>query len=402
LPQPPVCHTVRAIHTMSAKTYDVWITPPGGSETKITNSYAFRTDAPAIDDLGKVNLKDDVNDRFKVTNHTVNQYSEGWFGKASFADGTQILGTGYTGRLSVEFDITPLASGLNACTGYADSSTNITTWSDPAMTIRMNTSGTFDVRNGGAFAATTSVPYSPGNTYHVRMITDLVSKKYDVWITPPGGSEIKITDNYSFRSDAPAIDDLGKINLKDDVNDRYKIQNHTVVSAPPPEPVTFNPTADAYVRDGTDYAGRNFGGEVTFAVKDSSPATYNRKSYLKFNFSSLGGSSVSQAKLRLYVYSSDPSDTRSILVYGNINESWSESTITWNNAPDQSGDTLITSSPATGSPTGQWIEFDVTSYINSQMTDKIVSLQLKNSGTAFISFSSREASSNKPQLVITP
>ena len=327
---------------------------------------------------------------------------DAWYGKASFLDGSHNLGTTNTGKLEVEFDITPLASGLNACTGYADSSTNITTWNDPSMTIRMNTSGTFDVRNGGAFAATTNVSYSPNNTYHVKMITDLAYKKYDVWITPPGGTATKITNNYSFRTDAPAIDDLGKINLKDDADNRYKVQNHTVTAAPPPEPVTFNPTADAFVRDGTEYEEKTHGTQVILAAKDASPASYNRKSYLKFNFSSLNALSVSNAKLKLYVYTADPGPDRSILVYGNINEGWSESTITWKNAPDQAGDTLITSSPATGTPVGTWIEFDVTSYINSQMSDKVVSLQLKNSGTAYITFNSREASTNKPQLVITP
>jgi len=90
-----------------------------------------------------------------------------WYGKASFLDGTHNIGTTNTGKVEVNFNVTPLASGLNACIGYADSSTSITTWNDPSMTIRMNTSGTFDVRNGGSFAAATSVSYSPGNTYHV-------------------------------------------------------------------------------------------------------------------------------------------------------------------------------------------------------------------------------------------
>ncbi|NLY18522.1 MAG: DNRLRE domain-containing protein [Clostridiaceae bacterium] len=327
----------------------------------------------------------------------------GWYGKASFLDGTHNLGTTNTGKLQVEFDITPLASGLNACIGYADSSTNITTWNHPSMTIRLNTNGTFDVRNSGGYSAATTVSYSPNQTYHIRMINDLVNKKYDVWVTPPGGNEIKITDNYSFRSDAPDIDDLGKISLKDDANDRFMVQNHRVTSAPAPQPVTFNPIADAFVRDGANYENKTHGNQIILAAKEiPGTSSYNRKSYLKFDFRSLGVSSVSKAILRLYVYTADPGNDRSILVYGNINESWSESTITWNNAPDQAGDTLITSSPATGTPVGQWIEFDVTSYINSQMSDKIVSLQLKNSGPAYITFYSREAADNKPELVIIP
>ncbi|MEN6316207.1 MAG: DNRLRE domain-containing protein, partial [Clostridiaceae bacterium] len=275
-------------------------------------------------------------------------------------------------------------------------------WDDPSMTIRMNNTGTFDVRNGAAFAAATSIAYSANSTYHIRMITDLVNKKYDVWITPPGGSETKITNNYDFRTGAPAIDDLGKINLKDDQNDRYTITNHTVSPVPSLDPVTFNPVADAFVRDGS-YAEEEYGTSWNvLALKENSSAGYNRRSYLKFNFSSLGYSSASLAKLRVYVYSADPSTSRTITAYGNITESWSESTINWNNKPDQAGDTTISSATANGTPTGTWLEFDVTSYINSQMTDKLVSIELKNGGADFISLNSREMASNKPQLVITP
>ena len=395
---------VRMITDLASKKYDVWITPSSGTETKITDNYNFRTDAPAMDDLGMINLKDDQNNRYKIDNHTVTSVEEpddAWYGKSSFLNGTQSLGTGNTGRLAVEFDITPLATGLNACTGYADSSTTIDYWDDPAMTIRMNTSGNFDIRNGAAFAAATNIAYSANSTYHVRMITDLANQKYDVWITPPGGSETKIAENYAFRTGAPAIDDLGQINLKDDADDRYKVENHTISAAPVLEPVTFNPTADALVRDGS-YADTEYGTQVTLAAKDGSPAGYNRKSYLKFDFGSLTASSVSQAKLRVYVYSADASTARTITAYGNITEGWSETAINWNNVPDQAGDMNISSTTANGTPTGTWLEFDVTSYINSQMTDKLVSIELKNGGTAFISFNSREASSNKPELIITP
>src|SRR5262249_46843673 len=45
-----------------------------------------------------------------------------------------------------------------------------TAWSGLAAIVRFNTAGTIDVRNGGAYAAAVTVPYTVGTSYHVRMV----------------------------------------------------------------------------------------------------------------------------------------------------------------------------------------------------------------------------------------
>ena len=154
-----------------------------------------------------------------------------WYSKLDFAAATHDLGSGNTGVQMVQFDVTPLNTLLDATLGYADSATIVTSSSQLSMLLRMNASGFFDVRNGATYAATNSVPYEPLSTYHVRMMTDLAARQYSVWVTPPGGTEILLADRFAFRTDAPPIDDLGKLVLRSGFNDdEYRVSGHTVGS----------------------------------------------------------------------------------------------------------------------------------------------------------------------------
>ena len=140
------------------------------------------------------------------------------------------LGAENFSRVAVEFDVTPLNDNIDGVIGYADTSITITTWSDMAQLIRMFTNGIFQARNGDTYTAVNAVPYSAGTTYHVKMVANLDAQSYDVWVTPDGGTETRIADDYAFRSDAPATDDIGKVCLKS-MNDRdFRVRNHTIRS----------------------------------------------------------------------------------------------------------------------------------------------------------------------------
>ncbi|WNG48237.1 alpha-12C2-mannosidase [Archangium minus] len=161
--------------------------------------------------------------RFKLWNQ------DGWLSTLGFPESVRSLGTGNTGVRIVEFDVTPLSYPIDGVIGYADTSTNVTAYSSLAMAIRMNPSGSFDVRRGAAYAALANVPYQANATYHVRMRTDLNAKTYSVWVRPPGGTEVLIADRFAFRSDAPATDDLGKVSLKSGhFDNEFRVRNHTV------------------------------------------------------------------------------------------------------------------------------------------------------------------------------
>ena len=164
-----------------------------------------------------------------------------WYSKAAFASGTQSLGSGNTGLLTIEYDVTPLAKPIDGVTGYADSSTTVTDYASLAAIVRMNSAGTFDARNGAAYTALTTLAYNANTTYHVKIVADVPSKSYSVWV---GG--VQIAANYAFRSDAPLTDDFGQITLNSDLDNQFKIVNHTISSGtgptPTPAPTTPTPT----------------------------------------------------------------------------------------------------------------------------------------------------------------
>ncbi len=89
---------------------------------------------------------------------------------------------------------------------------------------------------------------------------------------------------------------------------------------------TFNPTADAYVKDGAD-AGNNFGTASQLLVKKSSTVGDNRLAYLKFDLSSV--SSVNSVKLQLFgALNNTDSPSLSTSLFSVADTSWSETGLT--------------------------------------------------------------------------
>jgi len=149
--------------------------------------------------------------------------------------------------------------------------------------------------------------------------------------------------------------------------------------------LTFTPSADATIR--SDSSSTNYGSAISLEV-DGTPV-YDFLT--KFTVSGIGSKSVSNAKLRLY--NVDPSDAGGSF-YPVIDNSWTESGVTWNNAP-AAGATSIGS---IGSVTaGNWYEVDVTSVITG---DGMYSFRTKSTSSNGADYSSKEGS-YVPQLVVT-
>ena len=146
---------------------------------------------------------------------------------------------------------------------------------------------------------------------------------------------------------------------------------------------TFVPTADAYV-----YATNpttNFGA-LTVLRADASP---DMRSYLRFNVEGLGRP-VSRATLRIYANSAS---TAGISIWRVSDNTWTESTLNYNNAPVVGS--LLGSSPSVS--TGTWISIDVTAYVTDNGS---YNLALTTPGSTAISFASRQAGMNAPQLIL--
>lgn len=169
-----------------------------------------------------------------------------------------------------------------------------------------------------------------------------------------------------------------------------------------PVPVVNTATHDAYVRDGT-YASTNYGTTSGLQIKAGAlNSGYTRKSFLKFDISNRAGTTVSAAKLKLKADTVGTDASRTIRIYGITNNTWTEGTITWDNAPSTNR-TLITSFNVSNTA-GTVYEIDITSYIASHLSDGYVTLELVNEGTATsncqVTFVSREGAVGKPELVI--
>ncbi len=147
--------------------------------------------------------------------------------------------------------------------------------------------------------------------------------------------------------------------------------------------LTLNPAADAYadsVGTKTKYGRRN---ELRV---DGAPVV---NSYLRFDMQGLTGS-VTAATLRVYATSSTSDSITANYVSDN---GWKENTITFSNAPTI-GAFIASAGPVAS---GTWVSFNVTSVVSGKGA---ISFALTTTGSTAVSFASREAGANAPQLVI--
>lgn len=149
---------------------------------------------------------------------------------------------------------------------------------------------------------------------------------------------------------------------------------------------TFRAVADAYVSD-ADRTG-NFGTEARLKV-DASPVM---RAYLRFTVENLDGA-VTRATLRLYTRNSS---NVGIEIRGVTSSSWSETAITFANAPAPSA-TVTRTSGAFSSD--QWLSLDVTPLVAGSGSVSFALTTTSSSGS--ISLASRESGASKaPQLVV--
>jgi phosphatidylinositol-3-phosphatase len=147
---------------------------------------------------------------------------------------------------------------------------------------------------------------------------------------------------------------------------------------------TFRPIADAAVKQAS--ATSNFGKAASLLAR-SAPVM---RSYMRFTVSGLGGQPVQRARLLVYATSNSPARLRARRV---ANNSWSETKITYRNAP-AAGTVIAASSPIS---TGSWVSLNVTHYIRGAGTYTFV---VDTRGSAAIDFDSRESGGTAPKLIV--
>ncbi len=148
---------------------------------------------------------------------------------------------------------------------------------------------------------------------------------------------------------------------------------------------TFAPLADAYVIQ--TYPSTNYGSSHSLQA-DASPVT---RSYLRFVVSGLNGAVVQSASIKFYAGSSN---STGFSVSALADNTWTEATVTYKNAPAP-GSVLAASKAF---KTGTWVNVDVSSYVTGDGTYNVV---VTTPSATSIKLSSREAGTKAPQLVIS-
>src|SRR5882672_2272045 len=115
------------------------------------------------------------------------------------------------GSFTATFEATPNGTGLDAATGLSQGAA--AAYTDFAVIIRFNTGGTIDARNGGAYAAANTIPYTAGTSYHFRIVVDVPSHTYAAYVTPAGGAEQTIGTGFAFRTEQSTVTALANWTL---------------------------------------------------------------------------------------------------------------------------------------------------------------------------------------------
>ncbi|TMB54684.1 MAG: DNRLRE domain-containing protein, partial [Deltaproteobacteria bacterium] len=157
-----------------------------------------------------------------------------------------------------------------------------------------------------------------------------------------------------------------------------------------PATITFSPVADTYVDSG---AATKVFGTGTIMQAASSPV---RQAFLRFQVTGVAPLKVQQALVRLTVGSAS---TDASAVGGTLraitNNTWSEATTTYNTRPAVDGAVLTTKGKVL---TKQVVDFDATTAVTG---DGTYNFAMVSSSTDWVSYQTREATSGKPQLVLT-
>src|SRR6266702_1817005 len=142
--------------------------------------------------------------------------------------------TSQNGSFTATFDATPNGTGLDAETGLSQGAA--AAYTDFAVILRFNTGGTIDARNGGAYAATNSIAYTAGTSYHFRVVVDVSSHTYSAYVTPAGGAEQTIGTGFAFRTEQSGVTALDSWALTA-ITGTHTVCNFALSGSTPPAPV---------------------------------------------------------------------------------------------------------------------------------------------------------------------
>lgn len=194
--------------------------------------------------------------------------------------------------------------------------------------------------------------------------------------------------SFSDRTPAPATTYTYEVRSRDAAGNRSTAGARAEVATPAGQVVVFAASGDATVSEVTPDLNSGAG-----ALRVDGGAGTRVESLLSFGVTGIAGP-VDSARLRVYA-TSGTVDGPAIRTVGS---GWTESTATWNNTRSLVAGAGPVLDDEAGVAAGSWVEYDVTSAVQA---DGSYSFWLSSASTDGIDLSSREASANRPQLVVS-
>lgn len=162
-------------------------------------------------------------------------YEKKWYSKANEYQALHDWhdnGMEISGRVNVEFDVTPLEQGIDAVIGYGGSSPkDAFSFNGTNIRLRLH-NGVFEANDGSSYEKENSVAYIQDGSYHVRISMNTATGYYDAYVTPPGGSEVQIADSYAFDAALTPMDNVGKVYVKSSSDNEVLVTDHIISYTP--------------------------------------------------------------------------------------------------------------------------------------------------------------------------
>lgn len=119
------------------------------------------------------------------------------------------------GILEVNLTAIPSANAIDGV--FALSQNQPSSYDHLAVIARFAPTGVIDAINGTSFyQAVNSLTYAANTHYNLRFVVNIPAKTYSLYVTPLGGSEVTIAENYAFRSTQSTASSLS-----------YEVAQHT-------------------------------------------------------------------------------------------------------------------------------------------------------------------------------
>jgi len=205
-----VTYHFRVVVNVASRTYSIFVTPDGGTEQTVGSNFAFRSEQSGVTSLNNWGVFTGAGSgSIQVCNVQIGSSLLGGVACQTTAAGANFQNTAMaaqTGSFTVEYDATPSIANINSTIGLSNGAVSAHTGN--AAIVRFNPDGAIDVRNGGAYTAATNVPYSAGQSYHVRLVVNVANRTYSAFVRAPGGAEQTLGTNVAFRSEQSGVTQL--------------------------------------------------------------------------------------------------------------------------------------------------------------------------------------------------